>query len=155
MDSMADGIRAGMGTPTPPETKMLAVRDLMRTKVFAFGPNDTLGHVIKTLLARSISGAPVVDEDNRLVGIVSAHDCLQMVASRSFHQEGVALEETVASFMSTEPAIVSPDTDVYAVVSLFVAQRLRRIPVVEDGHLVGLVTRSNVLEKMFPEANSE
>ncbi len=151
MDSLADGIRAAMGTPPPPESKVLKVKDLMRTKVCTFGPADTLGFVIKTLLARSISGAPVVDGDGKLLGVISAHDCLQMVASRSFHQEGVPMEESVANFMSKGPATITPDTDVYTVASLFVAQRLRRIPVVEDGVLVGLVTRSNVLEKLFPE----
>src|SRR5690606_29644635 len=91
------------------------------------------------------SGAPVVAEDGTLVGIFSENDSLQALASAAFY---VAPTGTVGEHMSRTVQTVGPDADLLRLTYLLHECRIRRLPVVADGRLVGLITRRDVLRAL-------
>jgi CBS domain-containing protein len=73
---------------------------------------------------------------------------MKVVVASSFHQEGRPGERPVKELMTRDLHGVSPDTDLYTIAHIFIAHRIRRVPVVEHGELVGIVSRRDVLRVM-------
>jgi CBS domain-containing protein len=117
----------------------------MVTPVVSFHPTDPLRKVVDVLLRRGFSGAPITDSSGRVVGILSELDCMRWIAGRSYDQEPNALGITVADVMSDPCALAHPEMDLFGLVHLFLNAGVRRLPVVADEHLVGIVTRRDVL----------
>lgn len=121
------------------------MRDHMTTDLVTFRPEQRIHDAIARLLERGISGAPVVDDAGRLVGVLSNKDCLRLAFEASYHQDWGGL---VSDAMSSPVETVAPDQDIVQVADLFLHGSYRRYPVVEDGRLVGLVTRADVLRAL-------
>jgi CBS domain-containing protein len=118
------------------------VEDYMARKLVTVGPETTTAEAIGLLLKHEISGMPVVDDDGNLVGILSERDCLKpLVDSQYFESPSTR----VAELMSTELKTVSPETGIMKVAELFLNNRYRRLPVLENGRLVGQISRRDVL----------
>jgi CBS domain-containing protein len=122
--------------------KSLKVRDTMSTNVITFAPGDSVVHAMATLLERGISGAPVVDEDGALVGILSEVDLIQVVVQDSYYDDPVGI---VADFMQTHVECVDPDMDIFSLAQQFLRHHRRRYPVLENDRLVGQISRRDVL----------
>ena len=122
--------------------KSLKVRDTMSTNVITFAPGDSVVHAMATLLERGISGAPVVDEDGALVGILSEVDLIQVVVQDSYYDDPVGI---VADFMQTSVECVDPDMDIFSLAQQFLRHHRRRYPVLENDRLVGQISRRDVL----------
>jgi CBS domain-containing protein len=114
----------------------------MRSKVVTISPEATIAEVIHLLLHRKISGAPVVNDAGELVGIISEYQLLEVT------YDAALAGHHVRSFMTTKVISVGPDTPLAEVVTLFVLHRIRRLPVVENGRLVGIISRRDVLRHM-------
>jgi hypothetical protein len=111
----------------------LRVRDIMTREVTTVPPSMPVQQVASLLSERHLAGVPVVDDAGRVLGMVSEVDLIG--------REGVM----AGDIMSRQVTSVTEDTAVEEVARLFVNQRLRRLPVVADGRLVGIVTRSDLL----------
>ena len=118
-------------------------RDFMATKLITLRPDMDIFAAIDELLKHHISGAPVVDAEQRLVGILSEKDCLRVVAGGAFHRSAGG---SVGDYMSREVQTVDPEADVFRVADIFLSRSFRRLPVLEDGRLIGQVSRRDVLE---------
>jgi len=129
-----------MKRPTVP-----LARDLMTRRLHTLTPSTSLFDAVAFLLRHDISGAPVVDETGRLVGLFSELDCLRALAGGEFYDHGYYAAHTVADLMSEASHTIAPDLDLFAIAGTFVTLRVRRLPVVEDGRLVGLVGRRDML----------
>lgn len=110
------------------------VRDVMTTDVVVFREDTPVDEVASTLASRHLTGAPVVAEDGVVVGVVSELD----VFSKSGQLAG--------DIMSTRVISISEDTPIDDAAALFAGQRIRRLPVLRAGRLVGLLSRSDVLD---------
>jgi CBS domain-containing protein len=121
------------------------VRDHMDTLVSTLRPEAEILEAISLLLEKRVTGAPVVDEGGRLIGMLTERDCLTVVAEGA---EAKRPQGTVAEFMTTDVITISPDVDVYYVAGLFLEHSFRRLPVVEGGKLVGAITRFDILRVM-------
>lgn len=118
------------------------VEDYMATKLVTVTPKSTAAEAISLLLKHEISGMPVVDDDGNLVGVVSEKDCLKpLVDSQYFESPSTR----VADLMSTELTTVSPETGIMKIAGLFLDNSFRRLPVLENGRLVGQISRRDVL----------
>ena len=117
---------------------MYKAKDAMCREVVLW-PEATAGDAMRLLVERGISGAPVVDQERRLVGIISEHQLLEVPL-----QSGLGARK-VGDLMTQEVISLDPDAPLQEVVTLFCAHRIRRLPVVEDGRLVGIVCRRDVL----------
>jgi CBS domain-containing protein len=122
--------------------KLPVVREHMDKRVPTLRPETDILDAIGFLLKNRVTGAPVVDKSGRLVGILTEKDCLKLVA---VGVDGNLPRGDVATFMTPDPATIPTDMDVYYVAGLFLKRDFRRFLVVEDGKLVGAITRFDIL----------
>jgi tRNA nucleotidyltransferase (CCA-adding enzyme) len=118
---------------------MLTVSDIMQLKVVALRPESTLGEAITTLYECGISGAPVVIDDNRLVGIISELALLDVLFDPTL--KGAP----VADYMTKEVHSLAEGDSLTQAVHMIVLYGVQRLPVVRDGQLVGVVSRRDLL----------
>lgn len=119
------------------------VRDYMSTRLLTFTPQMEVMNAVHQLVKSGHSGAPVVDADGKLVGMLSERDCMQiaMVAAQDTCVAG-----PVSNFMQTDIESVSSDLSLTQLAALFLNNRgFRRYPVIDAGKLVGQISRSDVL----------
>jgi CBS domain-containing protein len=119
--------------------------EIMNRKLVTLSPETPIFDAIAALLRHNISGAPVVGADGELLGLLSEYDCLRVLASGEFYEHGYYAAGTVADLMTQVSHSISPDLDLYGIAHAFITLRVRRLPVIEDGRLVGQVSRRDVL----------
>lgn len=118
---------------------MFQVRDIMTTHVVAVGVDDTIDYALCLMVKHRISGLPVLDEQNHPVGIVSEFDLLELIC------EGHREEETVSAYMSPGVFGVAEDDNWVHVADIFREKHVRRLPVLRDEKLVGIVSRHDLV----------
>lgn len=125
-------------------------KDFMTRKPRCITPEMPLSEIIGFLEKHEVSNAPVVEErDGRtsLIGFVSERDCLEYLANESFYGTP-APAQTAATIMRRHPVCVQPDTELFTLASIFVNHGYRHLPVVENGELLGIVSRRDILKAM-------
>lgn len=120
------------------------VKDFMTigSHLINFKPDTDIYFVIKTLIQRSISGAPVVNDDGELVGVISEKDCLKVLMDMSMHELPAG---QVESYMSKDVVGIDQNKSILDAAELFRKSHFRRFPVVDGKKLVGLITRRDLL----------
>ncbi len=118
-------------------------RDYMSKDLVTFTPGTDIHRAIRVLLEKRISGAPVVDERGGLIGILSKKDCLRVAFSASYHKE---LGGPVSEYMSRDVQTVEAGADIVEVAEKFVKGPYRRFPVMDNGRLVGQLSRHDILK---------
>ena len=121
------------------------VREIMTRSVVTLRPEMTALDAAGILLQHAISGAPVLDPEGRLLGLLSEFDCLRAVATADYEMDARDTAETVAELMTRECHTVPPDLDLFGLAHEFVRLRVRRFPVLDAGRLLGLVSRRDAL----------
>ncbi len=124
------------------------VREIMVSPVYSCGADCSVRTVAKEMAKRRISSAVVVDNQERVIGIITERDILTKVVSR----ETVDPDKTPASAIMSAPAItISPKDKVYRALSLLARYGIKHLPVVEGGRLVGIVTMRHLLRLAHQE----
>lgn len=118
------------------------VRDIMDRSFVRLKPDMDVYKAIEILLNRGITGAAVVDADDQLVGILSERDCLKLLLLGAYES---LPSGKVEDFMSREVRTIPSDTDLFAVADFFTKHIYRRLLVVDNGRLVGQITRRDLL----------
>jgi CBS domain-containing protein len=150
--------------------RTLPITEVMTSPVITLSPDDTIEAAVSTLVEHGVSGAPVVDEDGRLVGLLDDTDLL--IADARLHgpttvqilganiplpgehhrlEEEVrrALAQVVGEVMEREPATLPPSATVEDAATIIVDRDVSRVPIVEDGKVVGIVTRGDLVQSMY------
>ena len=149
---------------------MPKVREIMQTDVPTVAPGDTIEHVLTVLGENELPGVPVVNEGGRCVGIVTENDLVLADDERDLHLPhmvslfgGVVFLERFSHFeerlrkataasvedmMTEDPITVDADATVAEAARLISSKKHNRLPVVEHGGLVGVVTRVDVLDAL-------
>eukprot|EP00591_Stephanopyxis_turris_P007762 CAMPEP_0195519602 /NCGR_PEP_ID=MMETSP0794_2-20130614/15125_1 /TAXON_ID=515487 /ORGANISM="Stephanopyxis turris, Strain CCMP 815" /LENGTH=189 /DNA_ID=CAMNT_0040648785 /DNA_START=39 /DNA_END=608 /DNA_ORIENTATION=+ len=138
-----------------------SVKDFMTTPCYSLTPDMALQEAAKFLVEKKVAGAPVVDSDEKVVGVISQFDFLCKEAG------GVALELTsptytqdvkkimsnkVKTSMTPKPIVIEEDASMQASALLMMKKRLNRLPVVDrEGKLVGLLSSSDVMRHIVGE----
>ena len=118
---------------------MYQVRDVMNEDVLTISKDVTVEEAIRRLVDNHLSGMPAVDEDDRLVGIVSELNLLETLYSPEIR------EMLVRDVMTKDVLTVAPNTVLSDATGLMVVHRIRRLPVVDNGKIVGVVARRDLL----------
>lgn len=121
----------------------ISVRDFMAKELVVFTPDMDIYSAIDALVKSEISGAPIVDSEGKLVGIISQKDCLRILANGVFHD---APAGPVSEYMTEAVMSIGPDMDIFTVADLFLNNVYRRIPVVENGLVIGQISRRDILK---------
>jgi len=116
--------------------------DVMVTRLVKLKPKTDVFKAIEILVKNKISGAPVVDENNKLLGVFSEKCCMQVLIDAAY--EGLPTNE-VSAFMVKEPDTVEANTQLLSIASYFLITPSRRLPVVRKGILVGQISRRDVI----------
>lgn len=142
----------------------MKARDVMVSPVITVKPYSSVKDVAKTFLDQRISAVPVVDDDGRLVGIVSEGDLLHRSEAgterrRSWwlrilaEDEALAAEfikahgRKVADVMTQDVITATADTSLHEIAALLEKNMIKRVPIVDkNGHLVGIVSRANLIQ---------
>lgn len=141
----------------------MKARDIMVSPVITVKPSASVQEVAKILLERHISGVPVVDDQGRLVGIVSEGDLMHRAEAgterkRSWWLQGFIGDEAlaaeyvkaharkVADVMTRRVISASPDSPLHEIAALLEKNSIKRVPIVKDGRLVGIVSRANLIQ---------
>lgn len=143
--------------------------DVMTTDVISVTPDTSVQELARLLCERNISGAPVVDANNRIVGIVSEGDLLHRTETETEHHtkrrrarwlESFATERALARDyvkshgrlvrdVMTRDVVTVPDTaELAEVADLLETKRIKRVPVLRDGKLVGILSRANLVRAL-------
>ncbi len=118
-------------------------RDWMSSRVLTFTPDDELFDAIDELLKHSFAAAPVVDEDNCLLGMLTEKDCLRVLSNLAYDNdfEGGAVRD----YLSAIRVIVEPEMDLFRVAEMFLGTNFPLLPVVKSGKLCGVISRRDML----------
>ena len=154
---------------------MAKVRELMTTKVIAIAADDEIGKAARVLLDNRINGAPVLDAQRRLVGILCQSDLIAqqkkfpvptlftildgyipLSSTRQIEREVRKIAAlTVADAMTPNPVTVSPETDLEEAAGLMVDQNFHTLPVLDGDRLVGVLGKEDVLRTLLPPGDSK
>jgi CBS domain-containing protein len=115
---------------------IMKVVDVMTTNVITIPAHQTKQHAARLLSQHRISGLPVVNDEQVVVGIVTEYDVIS--------KEG----QTVGEIMTRGVISVTPDTDLEEVSHLLVHERIKRLPVLDQGKLVGIVSRADLVREV-------
>lgn len=127
--------------PVPVTKYMVRARDLI-----TFKPDTEILSVVDTLLDNRITGAPVLDDKNKLVGLIDDKDCLKVLFDSSYHNQPVD-KKTVANYMTNTMRTVNVNADIFDVANIFLSSKYKRLLVVNDaGDLVGQISRHDILQ---------
>lgn len=143
----------------------MKAKDVMTVDVVSVSPDHSVRHAARIMLDHRISGLPVIDDDGRMVGIVTEGDLMrrselgvQALASvdRQFNTEennaGVYVKShswKVADVMTSDPVKVDEDTPLPRIAALMAERGIKRVPVMSGEHLVGIVSRAELLRVLI------
>ena len=123
----------------------MAIADVMTLRVVSVRPDETAQVAIARMLEENV-GSVAVCEDGRLVGIFTERDVLRLAGA------GAHLDEVkVADVMTRTPATISPDDDVFDAARVMGERKIRHLPVVQDGHVLGIVGIRDVLGTLLEQ----
>ncbi|WP_410582562.1 HPP family protein [Amycolatopsis sp. lyj-108] len=130
----------------------MRVREVMTTPVATVTPAATLGEAIAVLIGKGITSLPVVDDTGRLLGLLNEDDVIRArylpeQRSTGDPDSGVMLgaRTTVRKVMRTPGPGTHPDTDLADLAARMLEYRLRSVPVLEQGQVIGVVTRQDLM----------
>lgn len=135
----------------------MQLRDLMTTTVLSVGPDASLKEAARRMLEAGVSGMPVTDENGELVGVITEADFVKAEAGRRrnerrsplrwlTHEHEIPVDEIRVGDVMTEQVItLPPGADHADAARLMEKARIKRVPIVEDEVLVGMVSRSDIM----------
>jgi CBS domain-containing protein len=119
------------------------IREFMSKPLITLRAEDDIFHALDTLVSKGYSGAPVVDNEGRLLGLLTEKDCLRTVSS-SVYNEGLQGGK-VSDYMSPIKATVDVRMDLFAVAHVFLQSHFTLLPVLDQDKLIGRISRRDVL----------
>ncbi|QEG24009.1 CBS domain-containing protein [Mariniblastus fucicola] len=124
------------------EISNMVASDIMVTRLVKLRPETDVFKAIEILVKNRISGAPVVDDQDQLLGVFSEKCCMQVLVDAAY--EGLPTNQ-VQAFMDKDPDTVSENTQLISIANFFLITPSRRLPVLRDGRIVGQISRRDVI----------
>lgn len=118
-------------------------RDWIQKSPFNLAPDDDLFDALERLAKYHVAAAPVIDSHGKLIGMLTEKDCLRVLSTVAY--EGDIKEGRVADYQSPIRVVLQPSMDLFRVAETFLATNFPTLPVVDDGRLIGLISRQAML----------
>lgn len=132
---------------------MELVKDILETKgrsVHAIGPDESVQSALAKMAESNVGALMVTDEAGRIVGVFSERDFARRAVT---HREGI-FSVPVKEFMTTRIRSVPAGTSIDTCMALMTAERIRHLPIVEDGHLIGVISIGDVVKAIADEKDT-
>lgn len=126
-------------------TDKLYVRDYMSKRLISVRPDMEIVSAVQKLLAHHVSGAPVLDENGTLAGMLTERDCMKVVLNAVYHSEYGGV---VSDFMATDVKVMQADDNLVDAAKRFFEERYLRYPVMSEDRVIGVISRSDVMRAM-------
>ena len=142
------GIKSFMGKrakDTKGNATDIKVSDYMSRKLITFSPDQSVLEVMNNLIKHKISGGPVVNENNELLGIISEGDCMKQISESRYYNMPMD-NMKVSNHMVTNVDTIDGNMNVFDAANKFLESKHRRFPIVENGKLVGQISQKDVLK---------
>jgi CBS domain-containing protein len=121
------------------------VTKYMTTDLITFTPETDIIKAIDSMIEHQISGAPVLNENKELVGMISEKDCITVIIDSVYHNQPISTSK-VSKYMTTNIKTVSIEADVVDVANEFLKKNYKRFPVIDEkGRLIGQISRRDIL----------
>ncbi|MCF6212602.1 MAG: CBS domain-containing protein [Flavobacteriaceae bacterium] len=132
----------------------ILVKTYMTKNLITFSPKQSVMEVMQTLIDKRISGAPVVNKKNELLGIISEGDCMKEISESRYYNIPLA-GALVEKYMVTNVETISANISIFDVATKFYKTNRKRFPVIENGKLIGQISRRDILKAALEvEANN-
>jgi CBS domain-containing protein len=113
--------------------------------IITFKPDQSIQEVISIIINKKIAGAPVLDDQHHLVGIISEKDCLRLIVDQAYYNMPAETRK-VSDYMTPNVRTLSSKTNIVDAAIEFLNSPIRRFPIVDDGILIGQVSRRHILK---------
>ncbi|WP_298493258.1 CBS domain-containing protein [uncultured Algibacter sp.] len=123
----------------------LTVSDYMTTNLITFTPDQPIENVMQSLIKNRISGGPVVNEKNELIGIISEGDCIKQISESRYYNMPMQ-DQTIGKHMVGNVETIDGNMNIFDAAKKFLESKRRRFPIVENGKLVGQISQKDVLK---------
>jgi len=131
-------------SPKKEELKPSLVSDYMTTKLITFKPDQPVAEVMDTLIRNKISGGPVVNENDELLGIISEGDCIKHISESRYYNIPID-NDNVEKHMVKNVETIEGNLNIFEAAEKFLQSKRRRFPIVEKGKLVGQISQKDIL----------
>ncbi len=141
------GIKSFQGPRKKPQAEgsPMTVNDYMTRKLITFRPEQSVEEVIQALIRHKISGGPVVNEKNELVGIISEGDCIKHISESRYHNLPME-NRKVEQHMIKDVETIDGNMNIFDAANKFLNDKRRRFPILENGKLVGQISQKDILK---------
>lgn len=129
---------------------MLQAKDIMTSAIISVSPDSSLNDAMELIIANRISGLLVIDDTGRLVGILSEADRIRLIVDSETPDDGASVSE----YMTRNVISVKPDTDFAEIAELLMRSGIRRVPVVDNDDVLGLISRYDLMSAISKEKDS-
>ena len=129
-----------------------SIKEFMAKQLITFQSDTPIETAMESFLENKISGAPVLDDQGNLVGVLSEKDCMKTLFESSYYNN---LGGFVKEYMSTDLKTINIHDTLSNVADEFIKSRFRRVPVMEGDKLVGQISRRDILRAIVKLSNEE
>ncbi|WP_029038180.1 CBS domain-containing protein [Salinimicrobium xinjiangense] len=141
------GIKSFQGRRAEPEKAAdipVCVKDYMSTDLVTFRKEQTVFEVMELMIKHQISGGCVVDENNKLLGVISEGDCMKHISDSRYYNMPMDAN-LVEKRMTCNAKTIDADMNVLDAAKIFIENRFRRFPILKNGELVGQLSQRDVM----------
>jgi CBS domain-containing protein len=128
---------------------MIKAKEIMNTNVITIGPDEDLCEAVRSMVLNHVTGLPVVDENGTLTGMITEKDVLTMLSDMPYQPA------RVADFMTTKVICFNPQDGLDVIAESFRRNHFRRVPIVDDGRLVGIISRRDIIRYIHEVTQSD
>lgn len=127
------------------DSQSLTVSDYMTRSLITFKADQPIESVMQALIKNRISGGPVVNDKNELVGIISEGDCIKQISESRYYNMPMQ-DQTIAKHMVVNVETIDGNMNIFDAAQKFLDSKRRRFPILENGKLVGQISQKDILK---------
>ncbi|MCA9407141.1 MAG: CBS domain-containing protein [Candidatus Omnitrophica bacterium] len=128
---------------------MLSIKRIMSTNVIAVKPDTSIYEALTLLAEKKVSGMPVVNAQNHVIGILSEKDVLKILLDKD-----LSIHKRVEDYMTRDVISFTEEDNATDICKFFIRSNIRRVPIVRNKELIGIVSRRDIVELIL-EAKSK